>query len=94
MDIPKQKQPKMRIKKTPIPTLTEDNIEEVYNNNFNKIDLDDNNFNTFLFKKEELDSKIISQNGQKYNNLYSTWTDKNRVSYLRPVFFQISLFTF
>ena len=50
MDIPKQKQPKMRIKKTPIPTLTEDNIEEVYNNNFNKIDLDDNNFNTFLFK--------------------------------------------
>jgi hypothetical protein len=75
MEIPKQKQPKMRIKKTLIPTLTEDNIEEVYNNNFNKIDLDDNNVNTFLFKKEELDSKIISQNEQKYNNLYPSLDD-------------------
>lgn len=75
MDIPKQKQPKMRIKKTPIPTLTEDNIEEVYTKNFSKIDLDDNNFNTFLFKKEELDGKIIAENEDKYNNLYPSLDD-------------------
>lgn len=75
MDIPKQKQPKMRIKKTPIPALTQDNIEEVYTKNFSKIDLDDNNFNTFLFKKEELDGKIIAENEDKYNNLYPSLDD-------------------
>jgi len=75
MDNDNQKQPKMRIKKTSIPTLTEDNIEEVYNNNFTKIDLDDKKYNTFLFKKEELDSKIISLDEEKYNNLYPSLDD-------------------
>ena len=68
------KSSKLRIKKT-IPDLTEDNIEKVYEDNFDKINLDDNNYNTFLFKKEQLDHEILGQNENKYDNLYPSLDD-------------------
>lgn len=58
-----------------IPDLTQDNIEDVYKTNFDKIDLDDSYYNTFLMKKEILDQQIISQNESKYNNLYPSLDD-------------------
>lgn len=74
METIKKKAVKLKIIKQ-IPDLTQDNIEEVYNTNFNKIDLDDSNYNTFLMKKEILDQQIISQNEAVYNNLYPSLDD-------------------
>ena len=53
---------KTRVKlKNEIPELTEDNIESVFNENFNKINLnDDTNYNTFLNKKEILNRNFIT----------------------------------
>ena len=44
---------KLKLKKD-IPPLTEENIETVFNENFEKIDLDDKDYNTFLNNKELL----------------------------------------
>jgi predicted aldo/keto reductase-like oxidoreductase len=48
MEKTKKRMPvKLRIKKD-IPTLTEENIETVFNENFEKIDLDNVDYNTYL----------------------------------------------
>jgi len=71
----KQRKPrKLRIIKK-IPDLTEENIEEVYQTNFEKIDLDDIDYNTFLLKKEQLDANVISQNETSYDALYPSLDD-------------------
>ncbi len=74
METSKKKVAKLKIKKL-IPELTTDNIEDVYKVNFDKIDLDDNDFNTFLMKKEVLDQQVISQDEKRYNNLYPSMDD-------------------
>ena len=54
MENPKKKKSvKLKITKN-IPDLTEDNIESVFNKNFENVDilLDDSDYNTFLNKKE------------------------------------------
>ena len=50
MEKPRPKPRKLKIIKT-IPELTKENIEEVYQANFKRIDLDDKDYNTFLMKK-------------------------------------------
>lgn len=57
--------------------LTEDNIEEVYKDNFKKINLDDNKYNNFLNEKELLNTKFISENENKFTNLYPSLDDPN-----------------
>ena len=67
MEKPKKKKSvKLKITKN-IPDLTEDNIESVFNKNFENVDilLDDSDYNTFLNKKELLDRQIISDNEDK-----------------------------
>jgi len=70
----KKKAVKLKIIKQ-IPDLTQENIEDVYKTNFDKIDLDDTDYNTFLMKKEILDQQIIAQNETAYNNLYPSLDD-------------------
>ena len=54
MEKSKRRKPiKLRIKKD-IPDLTEDNIDSVFNDNFEKIDLDNVDYNTYLNNKELL----------------------------------------
>jgi len=65
---------KLRIIKT-IPDLTEENIEEVYEDNFKKIDLDDSDYNKFLMKKELLNANVISQHETRYSSLYPSLDD-------------------
>ena len=70
----KRKPVKLRIKKD-IPTLTEENIESVFNENFEKIDLDDIDYNTFLNNKEVLNQKYISEHENQFSNLYPSLDD-------------------
>ena len=70
----KRKPVKLRLKKD-IPDLTEDNIESVFNENFEKIDLDDTNYNTFLNKKELLNQTYISEHESQFSNLYPSLDD-------------------
>jgi len=65
MEKPKRKPIKLKIK-TVIPELTEENIETVFNDNFEKIDLDDVNYNTFLNNKEVLNKQFISQHNTDF----------------------------
>ena len=65
---------KLKLKKD-IPPLTEENIETVFNENFEKIDLDDKDYNTFLNNKELLNRKYISDHDEKFANLYPSLDD-------------------
>jgi len=77
MDKTKGKKPtKLKIKKE-IPELTEENIETVFNDNFEKIDLDDKDYNTYLNKKELLNQEYISQHDDKFATLYPSLDDSN-----------------
>ena len=77
MEKPKKRKPvKLRIKKD-IPTLTEENIESVFNENFEKIDLDDVDFNTFLNNKEVLNRKYISEHENQFSSLYPSLDDSD-----------------
>ena len=67
---------KLKLKKD-IPPLTEENIETVFNENFEKIDLDDKDYNTFLNNKELLNRKYISDHDDKFANLYPSLDDPN-----------------
>jgi hypothetical protein len=69
-------QKKIRIKRV-IPPLTEENIDSVFNENFEKIDLDDKMYNTFLNNKELLNQSHISQYEDKFTNLYPSLDDAN-----------------
>jgi len=78
MEKPKKKKKSVKLKITKnIPELTEDNIESVFNKNFEKVDilLDDSDYNTFLNKKEVLNRRIISDNEDKQNTLYPSLDD-------------------
>jgi hypothetical protein len=57
--------------------LTEENMEQVFKQNFEKINflLDDSNYNSFLNEKEILNSKNISKQESKYDNLYPSLDD-------------------
>jgi len=70
----KRKPVKLRLKKD-IPSLTEENIESVFNENFEKIDLDDVDYNTFLKNKEILNQKYISEHENQFSNLYPSLDD-------------------
>ena len=75
MEKQKKRQPvKLRIKKD-IPSLTEENIESVFNENFEKIDLDDVDYNTFLKNKEILNQTYISEHENQFSNLYPSLDD-------------------
>ena len=76
--VKRKRRPKL-ILKNEIPNLTEDNIESVFDTNFdNKIDLnDDSNYNTFLNKKEILNRNFITNNEDQYTNLYPSLDDPN-----------------
>ena len=77
MEKPKKRKPvKLRIKKD-IPTLTEENIESVFNENFEKIDLDDIDYNTFLNNKEVLNQKYISEHENQFSSLYPSLDDSD-----------------
>ena len=77
MEKTKQRKPvKLRIKKD-IPDLTEDNIESVFNENFEKIDLDNVDYNTFLNNKELLNKKYISEHENQFSNLYPSLDDSD-----------------
>ena len=67
---------KLKLKKD-IPPLTEENIETVFNENFEKIDLDDKDYNTFLNNKELLNRKYISDHDDIFANLYPSLDDPN-----------------
>jgi hypothetical protein len=71
----KTKKPK-KLKLVP-EKLTEDNIEEVFKQNFDKIKLliDDSNYNSFLNEKELLNSNNITKHESKYGNLYPSLDD-------------------
>ena len=78
MEKPKKKKKSVKLKITKnIPELTEDNIESVFNTNFEKVDilLDDSDYNTFLNKKEILNRRIISENEDEQNTLYPSLDD-------------------
>ena len=70
----KRKPVKLRIKKD-IPSLTEENIESVFNENFEKIDLDDVDYNTFLKNKEILNQTYISEHENQFSNLHPSLDD-------------------
>jgi len=75
MEIPKKRKPvKLKLKKD-IPVLTEENIEAVFSTNFEKIDLDDIDYNTFLNNKELLNKSYIQANNNKFSNLYPSLDD-------------------
>jgi len=80
----KLKGPKTKLRiKSNIPTVTEDNMESVYNENFSKINLDelngldDVNYNTYLYGKELLNSKQIENSSNRFENLYPSLDDDN-----------------
>lgn len=72
----KRKPIKLRIKKD-IPDLTEDNIESVFNDNFEKIDLDNVDYNTYLNNKELLNKRYISEHENQFSNLYPSLDDSD-----------------
>jgi hypothetical protein len=76
MEKPKRRPTKLKIK-TVIPELTEENIETVFNDNFEKIDLDDTNLNTFLNNKELLNKRFINQHNSDFSNLYPSLDDSD-----------------
>jgi hypothetical protein len=76
MEKPKRKPIKLKIK-TVIPELTEENIDTVFNDNFEKIDLDDVNYNTFLNNKEVLNKQFITQHNTGFSNLYPSLDDSD-----------------
>jgi len=59
--------------------LTVENMEQVFKQNFEKINLlvDDPNYNTFLNQKELLNIKDISEHEDTFNNLYPSLDDPN-----------------
>jgi len=65
---------KLKLKKE-FPSLTEENIETVFQENFDKIDLDDINYNTFLNKKEILNRNFITEHENDFDNLYPSLDD-------------------
>ena len=73
--IKKERKPKLVIKK--FNKLTEENIEEVYKEHFEKINLlsDDRNYNDFLNEKELLNRNNISKHENKFDNLYPSLDD-------------------
>ena len=76
MEKPKKKTTKTKLKlKKEFPSLTEQNIETVFKDNFDKIDLDDINYNTFLNKKEILNRKFITEHENDYDNLFPSLDD-------------------
>ena len=76
MEKPKKKTTKAKLKlKKEFPSLTEENIETVFQDNFDKIDLDDSDYNTFLNKKELLNRKFITEHEEDYVNLYPSLDD-------------------
>jgi hypothetical protein len=76
MEKQKRRKPNKKLKLIEsIPILTEENIESVFKDNFDKIDLDNSNYNNFLNQKEILNRKFISENEDKYNNLYPSIDD-------------------
>ena len=74
--------PKLAIKSN-IPSLDENNIENVFEENFSKINLDDLNgmddvnYNTFLYEKELLNRNVIENESGKFTNLYPSLDDVN-----------------
>ena len=72
----KRKPIKLRIKKD-IPDLTEDNIDSVFNDNFEKIDLDNVDYNTYLNNKELLNKRYISEHENQFSNLYPSLDDSD-----------------
>ena len=76
MEKPKKKTTKAKLKlKKEFPSLTEENIETVFQDNFDKIDLDDSDYNTFLNNKELLNRKFITEHEKDYSNLYPSLDD-------------------
>ena len=76
MEKPKKRITKAKLKlKKEFPSLTEENIETVFKDNFDKIDLDDIDYNTFLNKKELLNRKFITEHEDDYVNLYPSLDD-------------------
>ena len=63
----------------PIPELTTDNIEDVFDANFKTTDIliDDDKYNIFLNKKELLNRDVISKNPDEYDTLYPSLDDPN-----------------
>ena len=61
------------------PILSEENVELLSNDNFDKINLDDKNtdINSFVNKKEILNRNFISNNEDKFNNLYPSLDDSD-----------------
>ena len=57
--------------------LTEENMEQVYKEKFEKINilLDDPNYNSYLNEKELLNTNSISKQEDKFNNLYPSLDD-------------------
>ncbi|MDC1321297.1 DEAD/DEAH box helicase family protein [Flavobacteriaceae bacterium] len=78
MEKPKKKRIKLKITKS-IPELTETNIETIFNENFKDVSilLDDDNYNTFLNKKELLNRRVIFENEDKHDTLYPSLDDSN-----------------
>jgi superfamily II DNA or RNA helicase len=73
----KKRATKLKLKLNNIPDLTEENIESVFDQNFDKIDLDDPNYNTFLKKKELLNRQFISQHAKENTSLYPSLDDRD-----------------
>ena len=75
MDKPQKKKPVKLVLKKNIPPLTEENIEAVFSKNFEKIDLDDKDYNTYLNNKELLNRSYITSHSTDYSNLYPSLDD-------------------
>ena len=75
MDKPQKKKPVKLVLKKNIPPLTEENLEAVFSENFEKIDLDDKDYNTYLNNKEILNRSYISTHTNDYSNLYPSLDD-------------------
>jgi len=71
-----KKATKLKIKKT-IGPLSEENIETVFNDNFQKINLlvDDDNYNNYLNQKELLNRENLKKNENSFDNLYPSLDD-------------------
>ena len=73
MEKPQRKPRKLRIIKT-IPDLTEENIEQVYQDNFKKIDLDDNDYNKLKGSIEGLHTTPRSLHVDPSKNSYENYS--------------------
>jgi hypothetical protein len=75
MNKPQKKKPVKLVLKKNIPPLTEENMEAVFSENFEKIDLDDKDYNTYLNNKEILNRSYITSHSTDYSNLYPSLDD-------------------